>query len=169
MSPHGPGKLAGTPHTPPTRAPGTTASVLRSTHVPPPPFSLPHAGHKLCRECPGHCHHRSGTELAKLLEDPGCFRQRRKQVSQPMQASQGGASGFKLTAEEQRLSQRASSQKDRSLQSDARQASQASSSQVFVFHKSFLHFHHLLFEKEASDTMLVATTGCTDAFWRPSA
>jgi hypothetical protein len=74
-----------------------------------------------------------------------------------------------LTAEEQRLSLLASSQKDRSLQSKARQASQASSSQVSLFHQSFLHVHHFWLEKEASDTMLVAATGCTDAFWRPSA
>jgi hypothetical protein len=47
------------------------------------------------------------TELADLREDPG-DRWRRKQVSQPMQPSQGGAGCS--TAEERRLSQRAPSQ-----------------------------------------------------------
>ncbi len=70
-----------------------------------------------------------------------------------MPANQGGAGGFKLTAEERRLSQRASLQKDGSLQSEARQASHASSSQVFLFHQNFLPFHHFWLEKEASDMM----------------
>ncbi len=35
--------------------------------------------------------------------------------------------------------------------------------------KIFLHFHHNRVTKEASDTMLVAATGCADAFWRESA
>jgi hypothetical protein len=51
-----------------------------------------------------------------------------KTASQPKPASKGGAGG--LTAEEGRLSQRVSSQGSRALQSDARQASQASGSQV---------------------------------------
>jgi hypothetical protein len=59
-------------------------------------------------------------------------------------------------------------QGSRASQSEARPASQASSSQVLQFHKNFLHFHHDLLAKPASDTMLVAATGCTDAFWRPS-
>ena len=71
-------------------------------------------------------------------------------------------------ADEHHLSQRASSQGGRASQSEARPASQASSSQVLQFHKNFLHFHHGLLAKPASDTMLVAATGCTDAFWRPS-
>jgi hypothetical protein len=85
-----------------------------------------------------------------------------------MPASQDGASGFKLTAEERYLSHRASSQKDRSLQSKARQASQASSSQVFLFHQNFLHFHHFWIQKEASDMLLAVITGYADALRRPS-
>jgi hypothetical protein len=37
------------------------------------------------------------------------------------------------------------------------------------FHNNFHHFHHDWLAKQASDTMLVAATGCTDAFWRQSA
>ncbi len=49
-------------------------------------------------------------------------------ASLPQPARKGGAGG--LTAEDQHLSQRASSQGSRSPQSDARQASQASGTQV---------------------------------------
>jgi hypothetical protein len=101
-----------------------------------------------------------------MLEDPG-DRRRRKQVSQPIPPFQGGSRGS--TADEQRLSQRASSQGGRASQSEARPASQASSSQVLQFHMNFLHFHHDRLAKQASDMMLVAATGCTDAFWRPLA
>ncbi len=82
-----------------------------------------------------------------------------------MRASQGRAGSFKLTAEERRLSQRALSQKDRALQSEARQASQASSSQVLLFHQNFLHFQIFLL---ASDMMLAAIPGYADALWRTS-
>ncbi len=85
-----------------------------------------------------------------------------------MKASQGGAGGFKLTAEERHLSQRASSQKDRALQNEERPASQASRSQVFLFHQNFLHFHRFWLEKEACDMMLAAVTGYTDALWEAS-
>jgi hypothetical protein len=37
------------------------------------------------------------------------------------------------------------------------------------FQKDFLHFHHARLAKQASDKMLVAANGCTDAFWGPSA
>jgi hypothetical protein len=59
-------------------------------------------------------------------------------VSQPKPASQGGAGG--LTAEEPRLSQRASSQGVRASQSEERQASQASCSQVSNFTKQISIF-----------------------------
>jgi hypothetical protein len=55
-----------------------------------------------------------------------------------MQPSQGGSRGS--TAEEQRLSQRASLQGDRASQSKVRLASQASSFQVLLFHKDFLQY-----------------------------
>ncbi len=37
------------------------------------------------------------------------------------------------------------------------------------FNMVFLHFRYNRMTKEASDTMLVAVTGCADAFWRASA
>jgi hypothetical protein len=100
------------------------------------------------------------TELAGLLEDPGNHLLR-KQASQPMPCVS--------TAEERRLSQRASSQGVRASQSEARPAVQASNTQVFQFHYNFLHFHHCLLAKKPSDKMLVADFGYADAFWRPSA
>jgi hypothetical protein len=69
---------------------------------------------------------------------PGKARAMSKTASQPKPASKGGAGG--LTAEERRLSQRASSQGGRASQSEARQASQASGSQVSNFTRFFSIF-----------------------------
>ncbi len=139
MSPPGPGKLAGKAAHPVQHGPWhhSYRAVLHSCD-PLPPFSLPCAGHNLLRECPGHGHHQSCTELAELLKDPGGERRRSKQVSQPKPASQGGAGG--LTAEELRLSQLASSQGSRASQSDARQAAQASGPQVSNLRRFFSIF-----------------------------
>jgi hypothetical protein len=54
------------------------------------------------------------------------------------------------------------------LQSKARQAAQASCSQVSNFARIFSIFT-TIGAKEASDTMLVAATLYADAFWRQSA